>query len=76
MANATKTVTIRVAPGLANDLKHMQLVEANVLKLLGCPTCHSGFRLEWQEEIEFLARANGEVVGVNQILARSAGEHE
>jgi hypothetical protein len=54
----------------------MQLVEANVLKLLGCPTCHSGFRLEWQEEIEFLARANGEVVGVNQILARSAGEHE
>jgi hypothetical protein len=49
-----RTVTIRISGDVANDLAKMQKVTANVLNVLGCPHCHSGNLLNFQEIYEFV----------------------
>ena len=60
-----RTVNIRITADVANDLRKMQQVTANVLGKLGCPQCHSGHILNFQEIYEFIV--NPKTLSVHEI---------
>ncbi len=60
-----RTITIHVTSDVANDLKKMQQVTANVLGKLGCAPCHSGHILNFKEISEFVV--NPSTLAVNQL---------
>lgn len=47
-------VRVTIPASVSNDLGKMQKTLANVVARLGCPQCHSGHRILFQEEVEFL----------------------
>lgn len=70
MSNESKVhpvVTVSVPAGIANDLKVMQRVTANVLGKLGCPACHSGFDIRFRQDLAFFATHAGEVMALHEI---------
>jgi hypothetical protein len=50
-------VTVRVSADVLKDLAKMQKVTANVLARLGCPGCHSGHLLNFQDIREFVVNS-------------------
>jgi len=49
-----RTINIAVSHDVARNLGKMQKITANVLGRLGCPECHSGHILLFQEIREFV----------------------
>lgn len=63
-------VNIVVPASVFNNLEQMFETTRAVLGRLGCPSCHSGRILRYQEEVTFLANVRGgkiNVVGVTEI---------
>ena len=55
-----RTVYVRIAPGIAGDLKKFQKAQATILGRLGCP-CTSGYDIRWIQEENFLVNEMGQV---------------
>jgi hypothetical protein len=66
---------IRVtAPGrVLNDLEEFQKVQASVLGHAGCPGCHSGLRLIWQDFQQYEVGQDGVVRGVSNVISAGGG---
>ncbi len=47
-------VRVTIPASVAFDLGKMQKTMANVVARLGCPGCHSGHLILFQQEVEFL----------------------
>ena len=54
-------VRVTAPVAVLGDLKAFQKAQAEVLRQIGCPGCHSGARLIWQEFSEFEVGADGRV---------------
>ena len=54
------TVYVRIASGIAGDLKKFQKAQATILNRLGCP-CTSGYDIRWIQEENFLVNEAGQV---------------
>ena len=53
-----RTVYVRIAPGIAGNLKKFQKAQASILDRLGCP-CTSGYDIRWLQEENFLVNEAG-----------------
>jgi hypothetical protein len=49
------------------DIKHVQVLVANLMKQVGHLGCFSGFDINFRQEVEFTANLAGEVKGVGEI---------
>lgn len=56
-----REIRITAPAGVLADLDAFQKVQAAVLREAGCPGCHSGLRLIWQEFSEYEVSAEGRV---------------
>jgi hypothetical protein len=67
-------VTAPVA--VLGNLEQFQKAQAEVLRQIGCPNCHSGARLIWDEFVEFEVSQDGRVspVSGSGALGLSAAE--
>ncbi len=61
--STNRLITVRV-PHQPMDLRQVQSVIANLMKQVGHTGCFSGFDINFQQEIEFIANVAGEVKGV------------
>jgi hypothetical protein len=50
-----RTVRVTVPAKVAYNLKSLQKVQASVLGRLGCPGCHSGFDIRFDQARSFAA---------------------
>lgn len=66
--SANRTVTVNIPHG-PMDIKHVQLVVANLMKQVGHLSCFSGFDINFRQEIEFTANLAGEIKGIGGISA-------
>ena len=61
----TRGLVVHVPPDVMGNLEKMQVVTRNLLGRLGCLACHSGFNIQFQEEVEFLVNERSlEVTGL------------
>jgi hypothetical protein len=66
-------VRVTAPVAVLGDLKRFQKVQAEVLRQIGCPNCHSGARLIWEEFVEFEVSQDGRVAPVRGPGAVGAG---
>jgi len=63
--NPWRTVRVYAGKDVLFNLEKMNAVTRNVLGVLGCPTCHSGFVLQFQEMIDYVV--NPATLGVRPL---------
>jgi hypothetical protein len=62
-----KEIRITAPAGVLTDLDAFQKAQAAVLSQAGCPGCHSGLRLIWQEFSEYEIDVEGRVSPVRGV---------
>jgi hypothetical protein len=62
-----RAIRVTAPSSVLNNLKDFQEVQASVLREAGCPGCHSGLRLIWNDFEEYEVSQNGEVRGVTSV---------
>jgi hypothetical protein len=58
---------------LLNNLEEFQKVQASVLSEAGCPGCHSGLRLIWQDFQQYEVSQDGAVRGITGVISAGGG---
>ena len=68
-----KEIRITAPAGVLTNLDAFQKAQAAVLNQAGCPGCHSGLRLIWQEFSEYEIDVEGRVSPVRGVAGPAAG---
>jgi len=68
-----KEIRITAPAGVLRNLDAFKKAQAAVLNQAGCPGCHSGLRLIWQEFSEYEIDVEGRVSPVRGVAGPAAG---
>ena len=62
----SRTIRVVIPREVEYDLKKMQKVTANLMRLLGCTACTSGFDIRYVRALDFVV--NPETLDVGELL--------